>query len=171
MSQCPRCRTPLVSDEYEGVPLAACPQCKGQWVDRAGLRAIIDIREKSWDEAALKALERAPMRGVKLDTVREDLPCPSCGGVMEAFHYGGDTGIILDKCRPCGGIWLDGGELEKVQMVVESSDMDLAADAKRFSGDLRLEADRQDKLEQRDYDRSGAPLMTAIVDRYIDPGE
>ena len=43
------------------------------------------------------------------------------------------TGIILDKCSRCGGIWLDAGELDRVQMTIEAWDQTLGQDIKRRS--------------------------------------
>jgi hypothetical protein len=39
------------------------------------------------------------------------LRCLKCPGEMETYTF---EGIILDRCRACGGIWMDQGELEGV---------------------------------------------------------
>jgi Zn-finger nucleic acid-binding protein len=102
--------------------------------------------------------------------LREDLPWPSCGQTMAAFNYGGDSGIILDKCSLCAGLWQDGGALEKVQRAVEASDQDLDADVKRFSGSLREVEAREDALEQQDNRATHSPLIATVANRilYID---
>ncbi len=39
------------------------------------------------------------------------LSCLKCPGEMETYSF---EGFILDRCRSCGGIWMDKGELEGV---------------------------------------------------------
>ena len=77
---------------------------------------------------------------------------------METFNYGGDSGIVLDRCRACGGVWLDGGELEKVQVLVEASDLALRDDVKRYAARLRSLATREEARAVGDVD--AAALVT-----------
>ncbi len=42
--------------------------------------------------------------------------CPVDGGGMEKQIV---SNIIVDRCRACGGVWLDGGELELLKETVE----------------------------------------------------
>jgi hypothetical protein len=37
--------------------------------------------------------------------------CPKCPGVLDPYIF---HGFNLDRCRDCGGIWMDKGELEGV---------------------------------------------------------
>jgi Zn-finger nucleic acid-binding protein len=37
-------------------------------------------------------------------------------------NYGGDSGIIVNRCPACGGVWLDRCELESIQTLVEGLD-------------------------------------------------
>jgi Zn-finger nucleic acid-binding protein len=41
---------------------------------------------------------------------------------MVPINYDYSSGIILDRCPEGHGLWLDGGELEKVQITREQSD-------------------------------------------------
>lgn len=38
--------------------------------------------------------------------------CPGCGTAMRTLH---PRGVELDGCPACGGVWFDGGELERVK--------------------------------------------------------
>ena len=49
--------------------------------------------------------------------------CIRCGGEMEKRS---ERGVLLDHCRPCGAVWLDGGELESLEMGVARSAPELA---------------------------------------------
>lgn len=170
MSTCPRCHVALGSSEYEGTAVESCAGCGGQWIGQPQLKEIIDTHERTRDLKQLRALEHTSVRGIVLAQARESLSCPRCAKEMETFQYGADSGILLDRCKDCRGIWLDQGEIEKVQMVAEASDMDLEADAKRLSGDLRQVELHEDKLEQGDRRGLQAPLLAAVVDRVLDAG-
>ena len=168
MKTCPRCRSPVTAGDYEGVTLETCERCHGQWLGPEQLKEIIDTHAKAWRTEDLQTRRPPGLRGVPMAQLREDLPCPNCGRTMAAFNYGGDTGIILDKCSECGGLWLDGGELEKVQTAVEASDQDLDTDVKRFSASLREVEAREDALEQADTRAIQSPFIAAIANRIVD---
>ncbi len=54
-----------------------------------------------------------------LEAKTEDLrPCPISGEPMtkEIAHM-----IVIDRCPKCRGVWLDGGELERLKGGVEAS--------------------------------------------------
>jgi uncharacterized protein len=38
-------------------------------------------------------------------------PCPSCGGELVQLDR---SGVRIDACRNCRGVWLDRGELEQI---------------------------------------------------------
>ena len=39
------------------------------------------------------------------------LVCPKCGGRMQSYER---TGIVVEQCQECRGIFLDHGELERL---------------------------------------------------------
>jgi Zn-finger nucleic acid-binding protein len=41
------------------------------------------------------------------------LKCPADGQGLASIHYG-ETGVVVDHCVQCGGVWLDGGEFENM---------------------------------------------------------
>jgi Zn-finger nucleic acid-binding protein len=47
----------------------------------------------------------------KVEKVGAELRCPKCSGVLEGYTF---QGFALDRCRDCGGIWMDKGELEGI---------------------------------------------------------
>lgn len=40
------------------------------------------------------------------------MKCPKCGSKLEEIAFGN---VRIDKCFSCEGIWLDNGELERIQ--------------------------------------------------------
>jgi Zn-finger nucleic acid-binding protein len=87
---------------------------------------------------------------------------------MQPFNYAGDSGVLLDKCPQCGGLWLDAGDLERVLAAVAAAEKDIGRDIKRFSGDLHEAEVRQDALEQRDARPIIDPLTAAIASDIAD---
>jgi Zn-finger nucleic acid-binding protein len=43
--------------------------------------------------------------------MQQQMTCPKCMGVMRQFER---SGVIVDQCTECRGIFLDRGELEKL---------------------------------------------------------
>ena len=41
----------------------------------------------------------------------ETLKCPKCQAPMRSYER---SGVVVDRCTECGGIFLDRGELERV---------------------------------------------------------
>ncbi len=118
--QCPGCHAMLRTIDYEGIKIETCPSCHGEWLDAGELTHITKVREVRFDEQERRALAAAAkVTGVKMDQIDRGLTCPKCGGRTEAVNYGGDSGIIIDRCPSRCGFWLDQGELERIQMVVE----------------------------------------------------
>jgi len=51
-------------------------------------------------------------------SIDRKLSCPKCTGMLEESDYSG-VGVIIDKCPVGCGFWLDKGELDKVQIMME----------------------------------------------------
>jgi Zn-finger nucleic acid-binding protein len=39
------------------------------------------------------------------------MTCPGCGGQLVEIER---SGVVIDACRSCRGVWLDRGELDKI---------------------------------------------------------
>ena len=48
--------------------------------------------------------------------------CIRCGGEMEKRV---ERGVLLDHCQPCNAVWLDGGELEALELGVSRTPAEL----------------------------------------------
>lgn len=161
MNPCPRCNLPMSTEEHGDIVMEHCGRCGGWWMDPEDLKAIVDTIRLTVEGPAVRA-------GVDLTDVCEDAACPRCGVPLEPFNYAGDSGVILDKCRQCGGLWLDGGDLERVLGVVSAAEKDLDRDIKRFSAALHEAEVREDAREQQDSSPVSDPLATALVRRIAD---
>ena len=149
--KCPICENQLDTIEYEGIVLETCDVCCGEWLNADELDKVTCIREKKFNEEECRAIaESLTITGVRIDDVDRDLVCPNCSCITDAINYGGDTGIVLERCAGCGGFWLDDGELEKVQMVIEGWEDALPDDLAKYGPvlrDIEVKADIEDDVE------------------------
>ena len=165
--QCPVCDSPLRTVDYEGIKIDTCDGCQGEWLDAGELRPILKAREVRFDEQQRRAIAAAAkVTGVKLDKANRKLTCPKCGRRTDAVNYGGDTGIVIDKCSECGGIWLDHGELEKIQMVVEGWEDNLPEHLAKHSPHLRRIAADVDAGDDIHVSRFG--FVNSIINGVLD---
>lgn len=120
--KCPHCKEKLVEKEYEGVPIDVCLKCAGVWLDKDELYEIIKRREVKFSEEEKKSVEpEKSMQGTQAELIPE-INCPVCGALMNRFTYAATSGIVIDRCPSGCGIWLDKGELEKIQIYREKSE-------------------------------------------------
>ena len=110
---CPKCLADMNEIVVEGVTIDVCSGCKGIWLDPGELamlrRAETDLPGSS------EQLASGP-RFLETTTYI----CPRCEGGFESFEYAPGTGLIIDRCQSCRGIYLDPGELKKVRTVTDS---------------------------------------------------
>lgn len=122
MSQlhCPVDGTGLVEGSCEGIRVQRCPSCRGMWLDRVRLDAILDMHGREREDRAPVApdpgsqayeLARQKQRPVRR--------CPACATDMEAREYARVSEVLVDACPRCHGRWLDAGELEQLEAFVE----------------------------------------------------
>lgn len=134
---CPRCKAQLRSVNYEGIRIETCDSCHGEWLDNTELKKVIDRREVAFDLEKRKAFaDSIKSQRVDLSGDQQKLVCPKCNGETRPINYSEDSGIIIDRCNECKGIWLDRGELEAIQMFVEGVQDLLAGDLKKWSSKL-----------------------------------
>jgi len=120
---CPRCQSDLRETIYEGVIVDTCDKCEGEWLDKDEILLINKVREVMFSEQ-----ERAEVKGAhgvvttELKQPEKPLICPRCNVPLKVLNYAYSTGIIVDRCIKCDGLWLDKDELENIQIVIEEWD-------------------------------------------------
>lgn len=165
--QCPNCDASLRTIEYEGIRIETCDGCGGEWLDAEELGNIVKAREVKFTPEERQAIAQTTgITGVKLSDVDRDLKCPKCGGTTDAFNYGGDTGIILDRCTGCKGFWLDGNEIEKIQKLVEGWHDNLEGDIAKYGPKLREVAEQSDAAD--DFSHSRFRFVNAAITGIMD---
>src|SRR5258706_9954045 len=56
-------------------------------------------------------IEKLTAQLQKADDQHANRHCPAGHGPLETYTF---QGFLLDRCRSCGGVWLDSGELEGI---------------------------------------------------------
>jgi Zn-finger nucleic acid-binding protein len=126
--RCPRCEVPLRDVDYEGVPVRACPRCRGRLVDQGLMERIIVRREVGFSAdlaakaAAFKTDDSAPRAIGKKGGAKAaagKLLCPACGWRLVPRPFSYQDFLPVDKCLSCQKIWFDADELEILQILIE----------------------------------------------------
>jgi len=68
----------------------------------------VERRRKIWEERQAQIQEEEKQRQRTLHFMR----CPKCGMQLDQIAFGD---VLVDKCFSCEGMWLDKGELDKIQ--------------------------------------------------------
>ncbi|TVQ30702.1 MAG: hypothetical protein EA376_12310 [Phycisphaeraceae bacterium] len=167
--KCPECSNPLRRMRYEGVEIHTCDGCGGEFIGQRELVHIVRTREARFDaQLQHKLADRKPLFGVPIEKTERELTCPTCEVNMNVVNYGGDTGVFIDKCVDCGGVWLDNEELEKIQILVERWQDE--APAQIAAMQARLDEVRRLTREQSQarYAGSRFAFVNALMNRFLD---
>lgn len=116
-----------------------CPKCKGVWLDQGELEIIRATLERDYS-GILEELDRERLLheigGVRVDEVPADhfllteaepphgvqRNCPKCdGGTLVQSFYRTDNAVVIDVCPNCHGVWLDEGELQKLETLYQEN--------------------------------------------------
>jgi len=104
---CPVCKSAMVTVELREVEIDYCPRCEGIWLDRGELQLLLADKDKARE--LLDSFEIVKGSG---EAVRK---CPICLKKMEKINIGGgQTPVMIDKCRKNDGLWFDKGELQQI---------------------------------------------------------
>ena len=90
----------------QGVTVERCSSCSGIWFDARELGQLLaeDARHVASLRRGTDQEELGGKRGF----------CPRDGSELLRVYSSIDRSVILDACADCRGIWLDGGEFEKL---------------------------------------------------------
>lgn len=111
---CPVDAVALVSRRLASeVNVEVCPVCSGVWLDAGELdqlrRAHVHDRPLPAPESVAAAYEMAEQEQAPPG------PCPNCSEPMDRREYGYFSQVMVDVCPRGHGLWLDAGELERLE--------------------------------------------------------
>ncbi|MCL5011214.1 MAG: zf-TFIIB domain-containing protein [Patescibacteria group bacterium] len=107
---CPNCQNQeLEKIVFHQTKVDFCDKCLGMWFDADELRAVKDDKDENlkWLDIDLWKDEK------QFQLSQSQKACPKDGSPMYETQYN-DSGIGVDVCNLCRGIWLDRGEFKKI---------------------------------------------------------
>ena len=105
MTTCPKCGDEMHEvDSSERVMLDFCSGCKGIFFDAGEIALYFELSADLPDLDLSKAASKTT-----------DFRCPKCGGPFEELQYSVPDPLVIDRCGSCGGIWLDRGEVPRLE--------------------------------------------------------
>jgi len=119
---CPRCGTGLKPHIADDEQYDICPSCGGMWLDRDEFHRATRVSTVYKKVDVKKEYHRPPIRSMV-----EYIPCVRCGKLMNRGNFGKISGVIIDRCSK-HGVWLDAGELEKIQHFIADGGLDKSRD-------------------------------------------
>jgi len=136
--QCPRCTVNLTESQYGPIWVDECFGCGGTWFDNGEMQEFVRRFRARKEEA------EGPPLAEKLKPFTHDgkvqyVPCPRCRRMMARSNFGRISGVIVDQC-PAHGMWLDGGEIEKIVTFLRSGGLEKGE--QRRVEELREQAQR-----------------------------
>ena len=110
--ECPICKKDLNDYLLKDVVYQRCGNCGGFWFDKDKLGQI--KKQKDWFKVD------TILKEAKLKVIHGELKCPRCSETLHILEYSHETGIKVNLCSKCEGLWLDSGELQAIHEASES---------------------------------------------------
>jgi len=120
--ECPRCRVSLQTFLSDDEKYEICPRCGGLWLDKDEFYRATRVQYVYKKVDSKREYQKTPLRGPV-----DYIPCVRCGKLMNRRNFGKISGVIIDRCSR-HGVWLDAGELEKIQHFISDGGLDRARD-------------------------------------------
>jgi len=108
LHKCPACGLFLDAWKIHGIGFETCPGCAGLWLHEKQLKALKDQTDDGdlrWMDDEIAAIE-------KTSAMISDKRCPECADCRLLSTHFGNSGITIDRCDHCRGVWLERGEFE-----------------------------------------------------------
>ena len=120
--KCPRCAETELT-HIHSILLDECEQCHGVWYGADEFRRFKDVEDPELGWLDFKFMEHGELCAPSKCATA----CPACGSALVSVEYG-RTGVQIDGCPACEGIWLDAGEFEAIMEALEdeAAGMDLS---------------------------------------------
>src|SRR5208337_1353032 len=114
--QCAVCNNLLHKLTIEGISSDSCSLCGSIWFasgsDFAAAAERCALKSNLPPEDSIKS--RINTEAKKSSAAGFSLNCPQCHIPMETINYADDSGIFINRCHTCTGIWLDDIKLKKI---------------------------------------------------------
>ncbi|HVO42702.1 MAG TPA: zf-TFIIB domain-containing protein [Aggregatilineales bacterium] len=110
MLACPNDAHELTSIQIESMPVDQCPACHGYWLHRGELETLGDHHHA----------HLVPIAVGDVGVVDSRRQCPLDATPMCQHEFAEHSGITIDQCPACQGVWLESDELGKIIEYLDS---------------------------------------------------
>jgi len=107
--KCPVCSAAMEKKHVQDVEIDECPECMGAWFQDDELRKAKDSADSDLNWMDFEVWKHAD----RFKAAPRNVGCPKCSGSLVCADYD-NTGVEIDCCPQCKGIWLDKGEFKKI---------------------------------------------------------
>ncbi len=107
---CPCCECSLTTGTIENHPALYCEKCYGVLMKNQHFGSVLSERRSK----RMGVGEGIP-RPIDMKQYERQLFCPGCASRMEVHPYYGPGNVVIDSCGNCGYLWLDHGELTRLE--------------------------------------------------------
>lgn len=107
LMRCPKCKSETLREQaIDAVKVDRCSSCNGTWFDTQELGQLLGA-------------EANQVAGLRKGTINPAADsrhgaCPRDNSALLRIYSAIDRSVVVDACADCHGIWLDGGEFEKL---------------------------------------------------------
>ena len=106
---CPVCSVALERKLVQEVEIEECRECGGVWFEEDELRKAKDSADSDLNWMDFEVWKHPD----KFKAEPRKLGCPKCSESLVCIDYD-NTGVEIDCCGKCKGMWLDKGEFKKI---------------------------------------------------------
>ena len=106
---CPKCGDKeLARVTLDGVEVDSCAECAGVWFDKSELVQLLGKKTQR--------VEPIMGGGDEQDAnYKRGVSCPRDGQGLLRVRSNRNKDVTVDACVVCQGVWLDGGEFERIK--------------------------------------------------------
>ena len=109
---CPRCTVELAPIVNEDATISRCAECGGLWVDVGDLNKLLLHANLPAATAIGGTVLADEITGM----------CPACNVELVVVEGGEKRSLSYDTCESCGGIWVDGEDVDEVPETIAWKD-------------------------------------------------
>ena len=108
---CPKCPAELGPMVLDNVCMEFCVGCRGLWFEQEESAFIAELTNDFPNPQSARSEGKTT-----------PYACPRCRHKLEEVSFAPPHRVRLDFCRTCHGVWLDKGELKKVEETASGFD-------------------------------------------------
>jgi len=119
--KCPACNAPLETREYHGLQIDQCASCRGVWFDEHELGNFIRLYLEEHPETPHSVITLVTNTDAAERVAEQERICPKCDFPLQKINYGYNSGIVLDKCLACEGVWADRARVKQLAIYTKGN--------------------------------------------------